>query len=86
MQVPAPRMENGTGPRRPIPFQAPGQGNNPNTALTRPQAMNPLTLVGPWLAVLLVEEHLARTIMRARRPFEKSTLRGTFGGQFCTPE
>ena len=44
-------MENGTGPRRPIPFQAPGQGNNPNTALTRPQAMNPLTLVGSWLAV-----------------------------------
>jgi hypothetical protein len=26
-----------------------GQGNNPNTALTRPQAMNPLTLVGSWL-------------------------------------
>ena len=28
------------------PIQNPGQDNNPNTVLTRPQAIGPLTLVG----------------------------------------
>ena len=27
-------------------FENPGQGDNPNIALTRPQAIGPLTLVG----------------------------------------
>jgi hypothetical protein len=29
-------------------FENPGQGDNPNIALTRPQAIGPLTLVGQW--------------------------------------
>jgi hypothetical protein len=29
-------------------FENPGQGTNPNSALTRPQAIGPLTLVGQW--------------------------------------
>ena len=32
----------------PTIFENPGQGDNPNIALTRPQAIGPLTLVGQW--------------------------------------
>lgn len=33
------------------PTQSPSQGDNPNIALTRPQFISPLTLVGQWLVV-----------------------------------
>ena len=73
-------MRNGTDPRRPIPFQAPGQGNNPNIAPTRPQAMNPLTLVGSWLAMQLEEKHPALNNASEGRPRKVDTsgdIRGT---------
>jgi len=36
---------NRTG-QRPVLSKSPSQGDNPNTALTRPQCISPLTLVG----------------------------------------
>ena len=54
------------------------QGNNPNTALTRPQTVRPLTLIGSWFVMLLFgEEHLA-LLLSGSQPI---TYSRHFGGQ-----
>jgi hypothetical protein len=58
----------------PTIFENPGQGDNPNIALTRPQAIGPLTLVGQWSGGVTHRETPSTFNNASKRPLCKVVI------------